>query len=466
MSKYLSPSPIGGATPKKNGMVETVSHTHYIFPVLKNNEIVQCMSELNVDLAKAELTEPQRYKEKIRKVFWGLLEVCCGVSEEDIMKKIPSTDHLEHSKDLHDPDQFIELLFFKQLQQLLKTCGVVDFSWKDLHYPMPKRLRIQLSAIINMAKFREDQLKIYAEIAQPRADLLLGLHEKHSEHDELVKILEQAQADADIQMAEYDEVAKQCQELESEIARSNKLQASKREEAAQLKKQANAIKDELATLSWTLQELQAEEEGLKSQVVSSPDRRKRDLESKKEVLDQYKSEGRKMQQDIADGKTMATRMQQAIDDFKKTIVLQKQVLEEAGRYKETESKVQETSEDVRATADKTAELYDKANEEERGLLRLEEKLTHMRKQAKMKMDAILDQIDIGNEKLLIVERERREAKARVEAGESQVNGMKLQLEKEQNDRQREIQGIVDQFRVLERTFNERNKKRMAAVEAP
>jgi kinetochore protein Nuf2 len=316
-----------------------------------------------------------------------------------------------------------------------------------------------------LAKFREEQLKIYAELAQPRNELLVDLEEKHVEHAELTKLLEQAQADADIQMAEYDEVAKQCQELESEIARSNKLQASKREDAAQLKKQANAIKDELATLSWKLQELQAEEEGLKSQVVSSPDRRKRELESKKEVLDQYKAETRKMQQDIADGKATATRMQQAIDDFKKTIELQKQVLEEAGRYKEMDSKLQETNQDVRATADKTAEIEDKANEEERGLLRLEEKLTHMRKQAKMKMDAVLDQIDIGNEQLLIVERERREAKARVEAGESQVITLKAQMEEEQEERRREIQEIVDQYHVLERAFYERNKKRMAAVEA-
>jgi kinetochore protein Nuf2 len=423
------------------------------------------MAELEVDLTKAELTEPQRHKEKVRKVFWHLLDVCCGVTEEDIQKRVPNTDHLEYSDDLHDPEQFIDLLFFKELRQLLKTCGVVDFSFKDLHFPMPKRFRIHLSAIINMAKFREEQLRIYAELAEPRSECLVILEEKHTEHAELSKLLEQAQADADIQMAEYDEVAAQCQELESEIARSNKLQASKREDAAQLKKEANAIKDELATCSWTLQELQAEEEGLKLQVVSSPDRRKRDLEAKKQVLDQLKAEARKMQQDIADGKTMSTRMQQAVDDLKKTIVLQNQVLEEAGKYKDVDLQLQECMQDVRSTDDKTAELDEKTNEEERSLLRLEEKLTHMRKQAKMKMDAVLDRIDIGNEQLLIVERERREAKARVEAGESHVKTLKSQMDAEQQERERELRSIIDQFHVLERTFHERNEKRMAAVEA-
>lgn len=44
---------------------------------------------------------------------------------------------------------------------------VHDFGWKDLHAPTAKRFRCQLSAAINMAKFREDQLKLYAELNEP-----------------------------------------------------------------------------------------------------------------------------------------------------------------------------------------------------------------------------------------------------------------------------------------------------------
>ena len=49
----------------------------------------------------------------------------------------------------------------------MKTCGIHDFGWKDLHFPNTKRFRSQLSAAINMAKFREDQLKLYAELNAP-----------------------------------------------------------------------------------------------------------------------------------------------------------------------------------------------------------------------------------------------------------------------------------------------------------
>jgi hypothetical protein len=49
----------------------------------------------------------------------------------------------------------------------METCGIYDFGWKDLICPTPKRFRDQLSAAINMFKFREDQLKIYAELNEP-----------------------------------------------------------------------------------------------------------------------------------------------------------------------------------------------------------------------------------------------------------------------------------------------------------
>lgn len=46
-----------------------------------------------------------------------------------------------------------------------QVCGVQDFSMKDLLAPEPKRVRRHLSAVINFAKFREERLVMYAELA-------------------------------------------------------------------------------------------------------------------------------------------------------------------------------------------------------------------------------------------------------------------------------------------------------------
>jgi hypothetical protein len=62
---------------------------------------------------------------------------------------------------------FGDLQFYTCLRDLFTDAGYDTFSWRDLHAPTPKRLRIQLSAIINMAKFREEQLQMYRELNEP-----------------------------------------------------------------------------------------------------------------------------------------------------------------------------------------------------------------------------------------------------------------------------------------------------------
>jgi hypothetical protein len=67
---------------------------------------------------------------------------------------------------------FGEVKFFRALRDCMMTTGLPDFSWRDLHVPTAKRLRYQLSAVINLAKFREEQLRVYAELNEPVRILL------------------------------------------------------------------------------------------------------------------------------------------------------------------------------------------------------------------------------------------------------------------------------------------------------
>ena len=456
------------ATPakKRGGGVETVSHTNFIFPVLKNAEILQCLDELGIEVCKTELAEPQRHREKVRKIFWQLLEHCSGVTEDDIEKRCPEElDRFVSPEEAELHENFVDVLFFQEMRKLMKTCGIVDFSWKDLYVPTSKRLRCQLSATINMAKFREEQLKIYAELNEPRHQLLVTLEELHGENEQLQEQLNMALTESDKKMEEFDVLAKECQELESDIARSNKLQASKREEASQLKKEMTRLKDELAAATWSLQETQAEEERLQGQVVSSPSRRKLELDTKKDALEKEKAETRRLQQEITDGKATTARLQQAIKDLEECLSLQRNVLDEASKYEETAEHLESTEKEVEANEEKASEIEERTNESERSLTRLEEKLAHVHKQSKMKMDAVQDNIDIAKEQLLIVERDRREGLARVEAGEAEVISLKTQMKAEQKKTEQEIAAIVAEYRVLEQAFLKRNEQRMMLIDS-
>jgi hypothetical protein len=47
------------------------------------------MSELNIELTKAELVEPARHRDRVKKVFLQLLDICCGITEEELTKVSP-----------------------------------------------------------------------------------------------------------------------------------------------------------------------------------------------------------------------------------------------------------------------------------------------------------------------------------------------------------------------------------------
>ena len=70
--------------------------------------------------------------------------------------------------ELHKPESFTEMQFFLALRKLISQCLYNEFSWRDLHLPTSKRLRIQLSAVINLVKYLEgEQIKIFNELNGP-----------------------------------------------------------------------------------------------------------------------------------------------------------------------------------------------------------------------------------------------------------------------------------------------------------
>jgi len=95
--------------------------------------------------------------------------MCSGITETDLEISDDVKTQIESLRfsELYNADGFSDIKYFQYLRKCLKTCGVYDFGWKDLHMPNSKRLRQQLSALINLVKFRAEQLQILAELNEP-----------------------------------------------------------------------------------------------------------------------------------------------------------------------------------------------------------------------------------------------------------------------------------------------------------
>jgi chromosome segregation ATPase len=295
--------------------------------------------------------------------------------------------------------------------------------------------------------------------------LLQALEELNVENAQLAEHLDQTAGDSQIKYSEMEQVITDCQELEMEIARNNKLQAAAREEAAAFKKQANDLKDQLATAQWALQEAEAEEEALRSKIVSSPDRRKMDLAAKKERLERDKEECSDLQMQIQDCKTKAMHVQQATKDMQSVLVVLEELQLEFSRYEQLVRQSEETIEKIEANEKKAADILEETEETERYLHRSEEKIVHQRKQHKMQVEASHDALEMVKSQLLAVEKDRRDGMARVEAGETEVRALEAAIGLARVKTQEEIQTMIAEYNETEKLYLARNNKRMTAIGA-
>ena len=127
--------------------------------------------------------------------------------------------------ELHD-SSIPNIVFSKNLGKLMTASGLQDFSLvKDLYKPESARLRRNLSAIINFAKFREEKLSLFTEL-QDQSDALgaklASLREEHK------RLSEEEAAHREARDAEKEDtltLEKETIELEAGLRALNKEQA-------------------------------------------------------------------------------------------------------------------------------------------------------------------------------------------------------------------------------------------------
>lgn len=293
----------------------------------------------------------------------------------------------------------------------------------------------------------------------------MALDEVNDENKALNVGLESAQQESNEKYKEMTEIEQECGELELEIARNNKLQASRREEATELKKKHNELKDQLATSKLALQEKQADHESLLARIVTSPDRRKKEIEDLNANLKQERSEVKALEEKARKCKSGIVHVKQLTKDVQETSQQAHTSLDIVRKICDVQEEIETKQSDLEGLQRETDTILEQNDEAERTLGRVEERLSHMRKQSKIKMEAAQDSIDSAKSQLLEAEREHLEGIAKVEAGEAEVKGMEAQIDEERKRAQEEVNEMIALFQEAERQFVEKNEKFIAAIEA-
>ena len=255
----------------------------------------------------------------------------------------------------------------------------------------------------------------------------------------------------------------ECNELEVEIGRDNRIQATLREEAAQLKRQANDMKDELTAAEWTLEELEAKEQNLRAQIVSSPERRKQEAEELRARVQLGKKENSAIEHKIQQCTTSVRNLQKTEKDLLATTTMLRDLHQSATKYMDLVQSIDDIKAKTAEQTKKLQELVEETKQTQRKLHRSDEEILAQRKQHAMELEAAQEALDSFKSQLLVVEKDRREGMLRVQKGEAEVQAIKAAMEAERVKTEREIQQMIAQYKKAERCFMERDRARRAVL---
>ena len=294
-----SPTPAPPAARRKNfraraAMPPPPTRQH-AFPLLKWPELCQClkdlgMQELGVPCSEDALKNPTPvFIEAIFRQFVAMLmnDPCDPEAPLTFKENDARDESIEHAE-LHQAS-LPKAKFVEKWTQLMLMAGVDTFSALDeLTHPTEKRLRVQLSAVVNYGRYHDSQVQKWEAINQ-RIDELKA--EKQGHEDEHQRLVTEVQAHrALVEQEAPAAAALQATNvaLEEKVAELYTQQGRLIDQKEELK-DAKA-RDEAAAAELRMRKADAEKErdSLKAQVVPDPTRAKQELAALREQVEKEK----------------------------------------------------------------------------------------------------------------------------------------------------------------------------------
>lgn len=248
--------------------------SEFDYPTMEPDDIMEILRSLDFATTDDLLTNPR--SETIRPVYKNFVLEVGLVSEEELEQPNFSAMGALSNKDLYD-EAISGLSFARAIQKLMAAVGAHDFNMKDVHKPEVKRTIRNLSALINFLKFREEKVDRYEELSARSEGLLEQRQNMAAENADLQQQLQELAAKKAEESPQLHDIQIESEGLVKEISALNKQQASLNNEIKELKSESNRCCETLADDRMLLLGAQAECEKLKSQIVRSPEKIKKQL---------------------------------------------------------------------------------------------------------------------------------------------------------------------------------------------
>lgn len=158
--------------------------------------------------------------------------------------------------------------------KLMRTTGINDFTVKDVLYPERGRLRRNLSAVINFAKFREDRMERYQEFTAEAEGFVNQKQALEAENNKLLTEIRAINAQRASEEPRVQELEAENAQVAAQIAGLNQQQAAMKEAAQALKARWQEVGDQISETKYKLLNAKQEQDHLRAQIVPSPEKLK------------------------------------------------------------------------------------------------------------------------------------------------------------------------------------------------
>lgn len=436
--------------------------SHYSFPMLKDQEILECLHELQIQTSMDELKKPTQFK--VQSIYQQFVEKLLNQKQEDMAQ--PSFSGMEELEypELHE-DSVPQIGFLKACDKLLTTSGINDFTLTDLTKPEYKRLRRNLSAIINFAKFYEDRLTRYMEFTKDTDALVDEKAQLEEENERLVTLVAEASRKRQQEAPEELRLKALNQEAQAVVEGLFNEQTEMQRRKEQLKAENKALKDEISVAKLEFLNATEEVENLELQIVPDVRRLTADLKALHDAEQQQKLTVKQLEAKRAEHSKQLEAIERAERALEDVLQLESACEAESQKLKELQQQEIKIAErESFAEAECSEQLHEMKGLRQRSA-RLAERLERLQEQHDGKQDHAQQAFNDAQRQWTALDAERGQQDRQQEENEAAIRELQDELHKARFEHEKEAARVQQQQQQLALQVRAYHKDLMAAMRA-
>lgn len=346
--------------------------------------------------------------------------------------------------ELHD-ESIPVVTFIRHLARLLNASGVREFGLRDLHKPEAPRLKRNLSAVINFAKFREEKLEAYTALTEELEALVAARDRFATEKAALTAELATLRQQREAELPEVEKLYGDRDALVAENQKLNKDQATLSSNVRKLKQEANTLAEDSNNFRQKISAAKSEEDNLRERVVHSPEKVRARLDEISNAVDME----RRALKDAEDrSRDLATKLEgiaRAEKEVQRAVSLMTSAEEAISHKKEANRKVKDLKAAIAATEHEATQLAAKRQHLARQQASLLERITRLESQVAMRKDAVESTIEERIRDKEVAEAENAAAAAKIAENDALARSLRERIAELRAAHDMSITAVLDKW---------------------